>query len=83
MATKKKLKYVLYHSRTNSTSSKIVESGTASKPITVKELVEQMNEVYCNDHHPLKYDGRCGLYLIYRTSTDSTGRYYILHIERK
>ena len=41
-----------------------------------------MNETYCNAKHPLKYDGRCGLYTIYRTSADSTGRYYVFHIER-
>ena len=80
--TKKKLKYVLYHNRANSTSGKIVDSGTTAKPTTAKALVDEMTETYCAAKHPLKYDGRCGLYTIYRTSTDSTGRYYVLHIER-
>lgn len=82
MATKKKLKYVLYHNRANSTNEKIVDSGTTPKPTTPQQLVSEINETYCAAKHPLKYDGRCGLYTIYRTSTDSTGRYYVLHIER-
>ena len=79
---KKKLKYALYRNRANSTDGKIVDSGTTPKPTTRQQLVAEMNETYCNAKHPLKYDGRCGLYTIYRTSTDSTGRYYVLHIER-
>ncbi len=79
---KKKLKYALYHNKANSTSEKIVDSGTTAKPTTRQQLVAEMNETYCNAKHPLKYDGHCGLYTIYRTSADSTGRYYVLHIER-
>ena len=79
---KRKLKYALYHNKANSTSGKIVDSGTTSKPTTRQQLVAEMNETYCNAKHPLKYDGRCSLYTIYRTSADSTGRYYVLHIER-
>lgn len=79
---KRKLKYALYHNKANSTSGKIVDSGTTAKPTTRQQLVAEMNETYCNAKHPLKYDGRCGLYTIYRTSADSTGRYYVLHIER-
>lgn len=82
MATKKKLKYALYHNRINSTDGKIVDSGTTPKPTTTKALVAEINEIYGNAKHPFKYDGRCGLYLIYRTSVDSAGRYYVLHIER-
>lgn len=79
---KKKLKYVLYRNKANSTDGKIVDSGTTPKPTTPQQLVAEMNETYCNAKHPLKYDGRCGLYTIYRTSTDSTRHYYVLHIER-
>ena len=81
---KRKLKYALYHNhnKANSISGKIVDSGTTAKPTTRQQLVAEMNETYCNAKHPLKYDGRCGLYTIYRTSTDSTGRYYVLYIER-
>lgn len=79
---KKKLKYVLYHNRINSTNYKIVDSGTTSKPTTVKALLDEINDVYGNAKHPFKYDGRCGIYVIYKTSVDSTGRYYLLHIER-
>ena len=83
MATKKKkLKYVLYHNKVNSNRGKIVDSGTTPSPTTAKELVDEMNDIYCNAKHPLKYDGRCGIYTIYKTSVDSTGRYYVLHIER-
>jgi len=78
----KKLKYVLYHNQANSTKGKIVDSGTTAKPTTPAQLVAELNDTWCNARHPLKYDGRCGLYTIYRTSTDSTGRYYVLHIER-
>lgn len=78
----RKLKYALYHNKANFTSGKIVDSGTTAKPTTRQQLVAEMNETYCNAKHPLKYDGRCGLYTIYRTSADSTGRYYVLHIER-
>ena len=81
-ATKKKLKYALYHNRANSASGKIVDSGTTARPSTVQELVKEMSDIYCSAKHPLKYDGRCGLYLIYKSSVDSTGRYYVLHIER-
>lgn len=79
---KTKLKYVLYHNRINSPNGKIVDSGTTSRPMTAKDLVKEMNETYGNSKHPFKYDGRCGLYTIYKTSVDSTGRYYVLHIER-
>lgn len=78
---KKKLKYALYRNMVNSTNSKIVDSGTTPKKTTVKALVGEMNEIY-GRKHPLKYDGRCGLYIIYKSSVDSTGRYYVLHIER-
>lgn len=46
--TKKKLKYVLYRSRANSTDGKIVDSGTTAKPISRQQLVAEMNETYCN-----------------------------------
>lgn len=79
---KKRLKYALYRNKANSDNGRIIDSGTTPKPTTAKALADEMNEIYCTVKHPLKYDGRCGLYSIYKSSTDSTGRYYVLHIER-
>ena len=80
---KKKIKYVLYLNKRNSLDSKIINSGTTPKPMTRHELVIELNQLYgIAARGGLKYDGRCGLYTIYRTDVDSRGLYNVLHIER-
>lgn len=83
MATEKFfLKYVLYENKVNSIQSKILKFGKSG--ISRKDLLKKLEEMYSSIHEAggLKYDGRCGLYTIYKTKKDSKGRYYVLHIER-
>lgn len=84
MATKKKIKYVLYRNKVNSSSSRIINSGTTSKPVTAQELIgKYLNHLYGIDKRGgLHYDGHCGIYSIYKTKVDSEGVYNVLHIER-
>lgn len=82
MATKK-TKYVLYQNRVNSTIGKIINSGTVNKDRAW--LVNHFNKggLYgIAKRGGLKYDGRCGIYTIYKTKPDSKGIYNVLHIER-
>ena len=82
MATKR-LKYVLYQGKINSTTSKIINSGTTPRPYTREALIKELNGLYgIESRGGLKYDGRCGLYTIYKTKPDSRGIYNVLHIER-
>lgn len=83
MATAKKLKYVLYLNKINSITGKIINSGTTPKPYTRETLVKELNGLYgIENRGGLKYDGRCGLYITYKTKPDSRGLYNVLHIQR-
>lgn len=80
---KKHYKYVLYRNKINSIDGKIVNSGIAKKALTKRELVSELNHLYeIPSTGGLKYDGRCGLYSIYKTKPNKKGVYFVLHIDR-
>ena len=80
MATeKKRWKYTLTLHKPNGLSSKRIAAGTASKPMTKREIISALSSKHSI---PAKfvYDGRIGLYTIYKARTHN--HYYILIFER-
>lgn len=83
MAKKTEKKYVLYGMSPKRLAPKILNSGKM-RISNSKELISILSNNYgIKELGGLAYDGRCGLYTIYKTRTDKDGRYYVLHIERK
>lgn len=83
MAAKKTTKYVLYQNKLSSIDGIIINSGTVNKSRTW--LIDHLNKggLYgIKERGGLKYDGWCGLYIIYKTKPDKKGIYNVLHIER-
>lgn len=85
-AKKKTIKYALYGMKIvskqlfNNTTLKTLNSGSV-RVSSNAELIKLLSDKYgITELGGLHYDGRCGIYTIYKTKTDKEGRYLTLHI---